>query len=337
MPDRGARAPRQIPFRAGVKTTLLTLALLLVGCEPTRSDRRAVFGVFGTEVEVQLRQSSEADAAAAFGDIGRMLQGMHKELHPWEAGALTQLNSALAAGRSFETSIDIAGLIRVSQRLEPASQGTFNPAIGMLVKLWGFHTSDYPITEPPPPDAKIDALVASAPSTQNLALEGTTVETSSTTVQLDFSGLAKGLAVKRACRLIAARDIDSAMINAGGDVMVCGAGKRSWRVAIRDVDGGVLETLEIDRPLAVFTSGNYHRYGEFDGKRYAHILDPATGRPVHGVMQATVVDPDPLLADAGATALVVAGRQRWRGVARGLGIDRAVIIDEKGEVARIGH
>jgi len=337
MPAVAISPPGPARVATWIRTLVPTLALLLVGCAPAGSDQRAVFGVFGTEVEVKLRDTSEADAAAAFGDVGRMLQAMHRDLHPWEAGPLTELNAALAAGRPFETSADIAELIHVSQRLEAASRGTFNPAIGMLVGLWGFHTSDYPITDPPPADAQIDALVASAPSMLDLTLEGTTVESSSMAVQLDFSGIAKGLAVQRACRLIAARDIASAMVNAGGDVMVCGAGNRPWRVAIRGVDGGVLETLEIDRPLAVFTSGNYHRYGDFAGKRYAHILDPATGRPVEEVMQATVVHPDPLVADAGATALVVAGMHRWRSLAEGLEIERAVIIDAAGEVARTGN
>ncbi|MDT8409246.1 MAG: FAD:protein FMN transferase [Wenzhouxiangellaceae bacterium] len=340
-PGSGLAVTAPAPGRTGapalVPILVLLLVLMLAGCAPAGDDRRAVFAVFGTEVEVQLRETSEADAALVFGDIGRMLQAMHHELHPWEAGALTELNAALAAGRAHKAGDDIVELIRASQRLEAASQGTFNPAIGQLVGLWGFHTSNYPITDPPPPDRRIDELVAASPSALDLTLDGAIVETVNLAVQLDFSGIAKGLAVKRACRLVGAHGIASAMVNAGGDVMVCGAGSgdRPWRVAIRGDRAAVLETLEIDRPMAVFTSGNYYRFGEFDGTRYAHILDPATGRPVDEVIQATVVHADPLLADAGATALVVAGTSRWRQVARGLGIDRAVVIDQAGNVERI--
>ena len=85
-------------------------------------------------------------------------------------------------------------------------------------------------------------------------------------------------------------------------------------------------------PLAGFTSGNDYRYGEFDGERYAHLLDPFTGRPVDAVMQATVFDEDPLLADAGATALVVAGPEAWPRVAEAMGIEHAMVVEADGTI-----
>ena len=314
---------------------MATLILLLAGCTPAGSDHRAVFAVFGTEIELQLRGATDVQAEDAFREVGVLLQRQHRELHPWEDGELMALNRALAAGKAHRTTQEIAELIAISTALEEISAGAFNPAVGALVNLWGFHTSNYPITEPPPAPALIEALVARAPSMRDLELEGRTVRTGNRAIRLDFSGIAKGLAVKRVCEIVAAHDVASAMVNAGGDVMVCSAGERPWRVALRGPDGGVLETLEIDRPLAVFTSGNYYRFGEFDGERYAHLLDPATGYPVDEVMQATVIGPDPLVADAGATALVVAGTGGWRRVATALEIEAAVVIDPGGEVFRL--
>lgn len=308
--------------------------MLLVGCSPAGSDQRAVFAVFGTEVELQLRQATDAQAEAVFREVGALLQRQHRALHPWEDGELMALNRALAAGMKHRTTPDIAELIEVSRALEAATGGAFNPAIGALVNLWGFHTSNYPISEPPPAPALIDALVARTPSMRDIELQGRMVRTTNRRVRLDFSAIAKGLAVERVCEIVASHEIQSAMVNAGGDVMVCAAGELPWRVGLRGPDGGVLETLGIDRPRAVFTSGNYYRFGEFDGERYAHILDPATGYPVEEIMQATVIGPDPLVADAGATALVVAGTQGWRLVADALEIEAAVVIGPGGEVLR---
>jgi len=315
---------------------LVALIFLLAGCTPAGSDHRAVFGVFGTEVELALREATDAQAEDVFREVGAVLQRQHRALHPWEDGELMALNRALASGTSHRTTPEIAELIAASMALEQTTGGAFNPAIGALVNLWGFHTSNYPITEAPPAPALIDALVARAPSMGALELEGRKVRTHNRAVRLDFSGIAKGLAVKRVCEIVGVHEIESAMVNAGGDVMVCSAGRRPWRVAIRGPDQGVLETLKIDRPLAVFTSGNYHRFGEFDGERYAHILDPATGRPVDEIMQATVIDPDPLLADAGATALVVAGKDRWQHIADSLAAGRSMVIDAGGSVSRLG-
>lgn len=309
--------------------------MLLAGCAPAGSEHRAVFAVFGTEVELQLRGATDPQAENAFRDVGAMLQRQHRDLHPWEDGELMALNRALAAGRPHRTTREIAQLIETGAALEETTAGAFNPAIGALVNLWGFHTSNYPITEPPPAPESIDALVARAPSMRDVELEGRTVRARSRAVRLDFSGIAKGLAVERVCEIVAKHEIESAMVNAGGDVMVCSAGQRPWRVAVRGPDGGVLETLEIDRPLAVFTSGNYYRFGEFDGERYAHILDAATGYPVDEVMQATVIALDPLVADAAATALVVAGAGRWRNLAETLSVERVIVIDAEGAISRI--
>jgi thiamine biosynthesis lipoprotein len=310
------------------------LLALPAGCGPAGSQRQAEFAVFGTRVAVQLRGVDEPTAAAAFRDVGALFQRLHRELHPWEEGALTRLNRALAEGRPHPTTADIVALIDAAARLERASGGHFNAAIGRLVALWGFHTSDYPITDPPPEADAIDALTEKRPSMADVVVDGRRVTSSNPHVQLDFSGIAKGLAVRAACEAIRDRGIASALVNAGGDVLVCGAADRPWRVAIRGPGGAVLETLAVDRPLAVFTSGSSYRYREFDGERYPHILDPETGRPASAAMQATVIDPDALRADAAATALVVAGPDEWPTVAASMGAERAVVVGPDGAVTR---
>ena len=305
---------------------------LLAGCMPPEGDHDATFFVFGTNVEVRVRGVTEAHAANAFRLLGPEFQRMHREWHPWQPGALSELNAELARGGRHRTTPDLAELIAVSAELETESLGRFNPAIGALVALWGFHTSDYPITEPPPGDEAIADRLAWQPSMRSLTLDGRVVRARTRGVQLDFSGIAKGLAVRRACELLAEVEIRDALVNAGGDVQVCGPAERPWRVGVRDPAGGVLTTLELREPMAVFTSGNDYRFGEFDGERYAHILSPFTGRPVDAVLQATVLHADPLRADAGATALVVAGPEAWRMVAASMGLDRALVVDAEGRI-----
>ncbi|PKL96700.1 MAG: hypothetical protein CVV18_00625 [Gammaproteobacteria bacterium HGW-Gammaproteobacteria-8] len=314
---------------------MLLLLASLTACDRSLPDRSAEFSVFGSSLELQLRDTAPDQADRAIAAVGAAMQQLHRNLHPWEPGPLSTLNAALAEGRSAAVDAELAELVSAGAALEQASLGFFNPAIGGLIRLWGFHTSDYPITSPPPERSAIAAWLP-APSMKALRFEGRQLASSDPRVQLDFSGLAKGLAVREACRILAEQGIDQAMINAGGDVGICGAGKRAWKVAIRAPAGGVFEVVEIDRPMAVFTSGNYHRYREFDGQRWAHLLDPATGQPVDSIVQATVIDADPLKADAAATALVVAGLERWREVAAAMDVDQALVIDPQGQAHRFG-
>jgi len=81
---------------------------------------------------------------------------------------------------------------------------------------------------------------------------------------------------------------------------------------------------------AAFTSGDYERYVERDGRRWHHILDPTTGRPAQHTAAVTVVTTDGTTADAAATALLVAGPDRWRGLARDLGVDSVLRVAADG-------
>jgi thiamine biosynthesis lipoprotein len=56
------------------------------------------------------------------------------------------------------------------------------------------------------------------------------------------------------------------------------------------------------------TSGTYRHYFDNEGKRYSHILDARTGRPVsHDLVSVTVIHENPTIADAWSTALLCMG------------------------------
>jgi thiamine biosynthesis lipoprotein len=82
----------------------------------------------------------------------------------------------------------------------------------------------------------------------------------------------------------------------------------------------------------MFTSGNYARFRQDEQERYPHILDPRSGWPVRGVASATVISKTGTVADAAATALIVAGLDEWMTVARSLGLDQVLIIDDAGRL-----
>ncbi len=190
------------------------------------------------------------------------------------------------------------------ERVKPFSKLTnhyFNPAIGELINLWGFHTDDYPITSPPPTTEAIKELAEQQLSVNNLQLSGLTLSSDNPHIWLDFGGIAKGLAVDQAIAIIQDYGIENAIVNAGGDLRSIGQrGDRAWRIGIQSPDNqDVLAELQIDKDEAVFTSGNYQRYKAFDGKRYAHIIDGRTGLPVQDIISATVI------TDDGITALLI--------------------------------
>jgi thiamine biosynthesis lipoprotein len=311
--------------------TAIGLSLMASCTQP--GEQRAEFIVFGTLMEVTTWGASRAQAESAFSELQSLFQVMHRDWHAWEPGRLTDINQAFAEGKPARADQDILELISRSQQLERLSGGRFNPAIGGLVRLWGFHTSDFPILGPPPDPAAIQSLLDLAPSTLDIQIRGLDLESNNSSVQLDFGGIAKGFAIDLACTRLRELGIRNAIVNAGGDLRAFGRhGSRAWRVGIRNPAGGIIGGVAAEDDEAIFTSGVYERFRQDEQERYPHILDPRTGRPVEGIAAVTVISGEGLLADAAATALIVAGQEDWVSVARSLKLDKVLLVNESGTV-----
>ena len=314
---------------------LLTAAsclFLLAACQQDEEQSASLF-VFGTIVEVKLWGVTEEQGNRAFTEIQKLFHAMHRDWHAWEPGRLTEINNAFALWQRATADEDIVTMIRRSQLIEERTGGRFNPAIGALIRLWGFHTSDYPIIGPPPAQTQISELLEQRPSSRDIHIDGLELRSDNPAVQLDFGGIAKGYAVDLAIGYLQQLGITNAIVNAGGDLRAMGHhGDRPWRVAVKRPEGGNIGTVEVRGDEAVFTSGNYTRFRQDQQQRYPHILDPHSGWPAQDVASVTVIAAEGLLADAAATALVVAGLEGWPAVALALDLDQVAVVDESGVV-----
>jgi len=256
---------------------------------------------------------------------------MHHHWHAWRPGMLTDLNRALAAGREVQVDPFLLPLLQQSQALSRDSEGLFNPAIGRLIELWGFHADTLP-TGPPPGDQAIKALVAKHPGMDDLEIRGQRVRSRNRFVQLDLGGIGKGAAVEQAMQRLQEFGIGNAMVNAGGDLCVRSQpGAPPWHIGIAHPRGkGLLASLALSGKECVFTSGTYARYRRDNNRTYAHIIDPRNGWPVEHVVSVTVVHDNGITADAAATALAIAGPGHWREIARRMGIQHVWLVDSQG-------
>ncbi|GAA0309297.1 FAD:protein FMN transferase [Rhodovulum strictum] len=326
--------------RPGARILALWAAALLTviafaAAQAARNDQvhRETLYVFGTLVEIEIRGEQRDTALTATAAVGQVLQQLHRDWHAWRPGALNDLNAAIARGEAHAVDPRLAGILHEARRLSCESGGLFDPAIGALVALWGFHADTPPQGAPPSPES-VAALVAARPRITDLHLDGTDIRSANPAVQLDLGGFAKGAALDLAAAELRARGIDNAVLNAGGDVNVLGThGRRPWRVAIRDpFVWGAVAALSLRPGEVLYTSGNYERYFEHEGERFAHIIDPRTGYPVREIVSVSVLDTDGARADAAATALAVAGRADWARVAAAMGVSAVLMITDTGEL-----
>jgi thiamine biosynthesis lipoprotein len=309
---------------------LALLSPLLSSCEnsvPTQSFRLLTFG---THVDLEIIGVEPSKAMAAHQQLQQDFDTMHKAWHAWDPGPVARINQYISENKTLVAPPSVLPLLKVSQHLARQSDYLFDPGIGQLVKLWGFHSSTLP--KQPPGQEAITTLLQQAPSIADILIQGIHLSSNNRAVKLDFGAIGKGYGIDKAIQRLYEMGIDNAIINAGGDLRAIGSrGGKPWRIAIRNPqNGGIYALLPVQGNEAVFTSGNYERNFIWQTKRYHHIIDPRTGHPAEGTASVTVLHPDATTADAAATALFIAGPENWHRIARQMGIKYVLLIDTEG-------
>jgi thiamine biosynthesis lipoprotein len=329
------RLSPDFPFPAAMRgVALLLVAVLLAACSRAEVFRHEAY-VFGTRVDVAVYGDSQEAADAAAYAVLREFDRLHRAYHAWEPSELTALNAALARGETAEVSDELAAMLADAQHIAATGDGLFNPALGALIALWGFHTDTF-VPQRPDPSA-LEALLHAGPSMDDLRIEGNRVSSRNPAVQLDLGGYAKGYALDRAAAILRENGVNNALINIGGNVMALGRkGDQPWRIGIQHPRmPAPIATLPLYDGEAVGTSGDYQRYFELDGERFSHLLDPRTGQPALGTQALTILisprEGAGTLSDAPSKPAYLAG-DAWREHTRRFGIEHALRIAADGRV-----
>lgn len=310
----------------------LILSFLAACSEPERA-QQARFYAFGTEIDVSLFGVDKETADSTVEALEASFQLTNELWHAWEPSLLMDINAAIAAGESIAVDDKVAAVILHAKQLAEDSGHLFNPAAGHLFSLWGFGSSDWAVSRPPPQQADIDQWLSAPPTMSDITIENGELRSQNTQVKLGFGGFAKGYAVDAAIDVLRAKGIENAIVNMGGDLRAIGShGQRPWIIGVRHPrHEGVLASMAVLDDESVFSSGDYERFFEYEGKRYPHIFDPRTGYPADFAMSVTVIDSNASKADAAATALFVAGED-WPTVAAQLKIEHVMMMSRDGEV-----
>lgn len=311
-------------------TGLLLIALLLLGgCEKDQPVYNSRFLAFGTLTDISIVGIPRKRAESAVDTLEDDFAIMHKAWHAWAPGPLTRTNNLLAEGVRFAVPPSVLTLMKKSRELARQSDQLFNPAVGRLIRLWGFQ-SDTIKDQRPPDDAAIAKLLEANPSMEDIQIDGIHAQCSNPAVQLDFGAIGKGYGIDLAIEHLKEMGIKNAIVNSGGDLRAIGSRSgHPWRIAIRSPSGsGTLGFLYVSGDESVFTSGDYERNYLWQGTLYHHIIDPRTGYPARGTRSVTVIHENATVADAAATALFVAGPKNWHRIAKQMGIKYVLLIDE---------
>lgn len=202
-----------------------------------------------------------------------------------------------------------------SKEISEQTNGAFDPTVGPLIRLWNFHKKGAPAALPT--RQQIDSLLQIT-GFKNVTFDEKQVKLIHTNTSLNFNAVAPGYAADVLSEFLEKRDIENYLVEVGGEVRCKGHNirKKIWSVGIDNPEyeskgGDRLQAIVQVKDRALATSGNYRNFYVVDGRKYAHTIDPRTGRPVeHSLLSTTVLAPDCLTADALATAFMVSGTEK---------------------------
>jgi len=240
-------------------------------------------------------QSMRKIVDRAFDEVDRIdrLMSHYKPESP-----LSQLNRQASQG-PMRVEPELFDFIAECLRYSSSSDGAFDITVGPLMKAWGFFRGEGRI-----PSEQELSVARRSVGYHHVVLDARerTIYFDRPGVELDLGGIAKGYAVDRAVGVLRQSDISRALVSAGGSTIYgLGAPPREagWEVKIQNPVAPEKTALTVrleDQALSV--SGSYEKFFELRGRRYSHILDPRTGRPVEGILSVAVITDNGTAGDA---------------------------------------
>ncbi|PLX11909.1 MAG: thiamine biosynthesis protein ApbE [Marinilabiliales bacterium] len=222
--------------------------------------------------------------------------------------------SKINRNESNRTDYYLNTVLKKSEEIYTLTNGSFDITVAPLVNAWGFGFENREeMTE-----RKVDSLLQFI-GFDKISYNDTILIKEDPRTMLDMNAIAQGYSVDIVAKFLDNKGITNYLVEIGGEVKTKGFNKtgKEWRIGIdkpfdnNNLPGENLQAIINLSNHSLATSGNYRKFYEKDGIKYAHTIDPKTGYSVtHSLLSATVIADECITADAYATAFMVIGLEK---------------------------
>jgi len=319
--------------------SLFLIVVSIAACSETAgsSGNRLVertFASMGTELQLTAWTADEPGAVDAFQAVQHEFDRRDGLLSNWKDASDVQRLNAAAGKHPVPVGLDFRDVVRAARQISEWTGGKFDVTFGVLGGLWKFDYQNKDGTIPEHSEVVRrrrfidyrDLEIDEEAGTAFLRREGMVV---------NLGGIGKGYAVDRARDILRKRGFHNFMIQFGGDMYAAGRrNDRSWRLGIQDARGPadrIFAAMDVS-DSTFSTSGDYERFFIKNGRRYHHILDPATGEPTEGCRSVTIMTDSATVADGLSTGVFILGPEAGMALIERLPGVEGVIVSAKNEV-----
>ncbi len=295
-----------IPAVAGI--FFLTLLAFLIGCNSNQLNNYITVLGYTQGTSYRITYNSP-DSINYQPDIERILQRFDTSLSTYlPVSIISRINQN-------DTTVRVDNYFRnvfmKSKEVNDASHGAFDITVGPIVNAWGFGPEDRIAID----SSVIDSLLQYI-GMEKVQLKNDKIVKKYPGIKLDVNAIAQGYSADVVAEFLNKKKVKDFMVEIGGEVVANGVNKKGipWRIGIdKPIEDGNLENRELQaivqlKNKALATSGNYRKFYEEDGIKYAHSINPKTGYPEKSnLLSVTVLADDGITADAFATAFMIMG------------------------------
>lgn len=280
----------------------LILLISLCGCGKAKSQTYTIYGYFDTVITLTAFDSKTN--VESFGKSAESVFAMlHRLFDPYQSTAPDGVYAVMQkSGEWVNVSAAVINLVQKSLQAYEKTEGRVNFAAGALTSLWKDAKSL-------PTDEQIRfAKQHISPDALEIDTQNKRLKLNDPHTRLDFGAVAKGYAFDMVAEMLKASGFTGILSGVSSVCLIGDKNGEDFSVGVQKPGSDeMLEVLSL-RDTAFATSGTDQRFTEIDGKKYHHIIDPATGKPADSkLMQASVVDKSAFWADVYATDSIITG------------------------------
>lgn len=267
-------------------------------------------------------------------DISAELNRIDASISNYRKDSTIELFNAQLDTEPHEVNAEVVQLIEQARSISTASKGCYDLTIKPLFDLWGFKKDVFNL----PSDAALQQTLQTIGIDKLITLDATHLQKTLPNLRVDLSSIGQGHSVGRIAELLEKYGVTNYLVEIGGELKARGTKPdgKPWRVALEkplpnERKLSKIVSFNSGEPMSLMASGTYRHYFDNNGKRYSHILDARTGKPVeHNTVSVAVLHPNPAIADAWSTALLCLGSEAGITVANENNI-AALYVDQHGE------
>lgn len=301
----------------------LCLILPLTGCGASGEPIVRTGFFFDTVIRITIYEAKKEDCLEGCFELAKKYENM---LSPTVEGSdIWKLNHS--NGEPVEVSDETAMLLKTALYYCDITDGLIDITIEPLNELWDFHTK-----EQVPSKKDISEALAYI-DYEKLLIEGNTVTLPTPNSSISLGFIAKGFIADKMKEYLVSQNIDSAIIDLGGNLLAVGSKPdgTAFRFGIQkpfDEQGTPITSLSVSDKSLV-SSGVYERCFFKDGVLYHHILSPVDGYPVsNNLLSVTILSNSSMMGDALSTSCFVLGLENGMELIESLEDVEAVFITD---------